>query len=140
MKINNDLIKIRKTMGLIFEETTEEFKIIFYIYFCDKDDPRYEEFIDRYHNLDMDLWVESSSAHHRGFSKQGILNTDNLEDAIDFARVIYDTFDENPLIVLSKQKVKNITPVGQNTQKLFIRLGEIFDELVENKSKGIYII
>lgn len=140
MKIKNDLRKIRKTMGLISEETTEEVKVIFYIYFCDKDDPRYEEFIDRYKTLDMDLWVESSRAHHMGFSKQGILNTDNLEDAVDFARVIYDTFDENPLIVLSKQKVKNISPVGHNPQKLFIRLGEIFDELVENKKKGIYII
>lgn len=127
-------------MGLIFEETTEEDKIIFYIYFCDKDDPRYEEFVDRYHNLDMDLWVDSSPAHHRGFSKQGILNMDNLEDAVDFARVIYDTFDENPLILLSKQRVRDVNPVGYNFQELFFNLGEVFDELVENKKNGIYII
>jgi hypothetical protein len=42
--------------------------------------------------------------------------------------------------VLSKQKVSNIEPVGQNNEEVFVKPGRKFDKLVSKGEKGIYIV
>ena len=53
---------------------------------------------------------------------------------------LFKRFDENILIVLSKQMVTNIEPVGENQEEVFVEPGRTFDELVADKKKGIYVV
>jgi hypothetical protein len=63
-----------------------------------------------------------------------------MSEAKMIARDISREFDDNILIVLSKQKVSNIEPVGQNNEEVFVKPGRKFDKLVGKDKKGIYII
>ena len=75
-----------------------------------------------------------------GFALQSILNTSNLSKAEKIATKLFKRFDENILIVLSKQMVTNIEPVGENQEEVFVEPGRTFDELVADKKKGIYVV
>jgi hypothetical protein len=63
-----------------------------------------------------------------------------MSEAKMISRDIFREFDNNILIVLSKQKVSNIEPVGENNEEVFVRPGRKFDKLVSKREKGIYIV
>ena len=130
-----DLIK-----QILREEIETKTKVLIYIYFCDYEDENFIEYVERFQNMDINFWVKPGKGHHRGFSIQSILDTDNMSEAKHISRVISEEFDDNILIVLSKQKVSNIEPVGENNEKAFVIPGRKFDKLVNKGKKGIYII
>ena len=90
--------------------------------------------------MTIDFWVKPGKGHHRGFSIQSILDTDDMDDSKHISRGILSEFDDNILIVLSKQKVSNIEPVGENNEKVFVKPGRKFDDLVDKGKKGVYIV
>jgi hypothetical protein len=122
------------------EETSTEVKYLIYIYFCDYDDPRFLEFVSKYEHMDIDFWVKPGKGHHRGFAIQSILNTHSKKRALDTVERIYNEFNQDILIVLSKQRVSNIEPIGINNEDVFTEVGRYFDKLVKQTKKGIYII
>ena len=125
---------------ILKEEASTEVKYLLYIYFCDYDDPRFREFVSKFEDMDIDFWVESGKGHHLGFAIQSILNTHSKKIALDIVERIYNEFDQDILIVLSKQRVSNIEPIGINNDDVFTEVGRYFDKLVRQKEKGIYII
>lgn len=125
---------------VIKEEIETKTKVLIYIYFCDYKDEKFKEYVERFQNMDIDFWVKPGKGHHRGFSIQSILNTDDMSEAKHISRNILKSFDNDILIVLSKQKVTNIEPVGENNEEVFIEPGRKFDKLVHKRKKGIYII
>jgi len=125
---------------IIKEEIETKTKVLIYIYFCNYEDENFREYVNRFKNMDIDFWVKPGKGHHRGFSIQSILDTDNMDEAKHISRGILSEFDDNILIVLSKQKVSNIEPVGENNEEVFIKPGRKFDKLVDKNEKGIYII
>jgi hypothetical protein len=130
-----DLIK-----QILREEIETKTKVLIYIYFCDYEDENFIEYVERFQNMDINFWVKPGKGHHRGFSIQSILDTDNMSEAKHISRGILREFDDNILIVLSKQKVSNIEPVGENNEEVFVIPGRKFDKLVNKGKKGIYII
>jgi hypothetical protein len=125
---------------IIKEEIETKTKVLIYIYFCDYKDENFREYFERFQNMDINFWVKPGKGHHRGFSIQSILDTDDMSEAKRISRGISEEFDGNILIVLSKQKVSNIEPVGENNEKVFVIPGRKFDKLVNKGKKGIYII
>ncbi len=125
---------------ILKEEVETKTKVLIYIYFCDHKDKNFREYVNRFQNMDINFWVKPGKGHHRGFSIQSILDTDDMSEAKMIARDISRKFDDNILIVLSKQKVSNIEPVGQNNEEVFVKPGRKFDKLVSKKEKGIYIV
>ena len=122
------------------EEVETKTKVLIYIYFCDHKDENFREYVERFQNMDINFWVKPGKGHHRGFSIQSILDTDDMSEAKHISRGISREFDNNILIVLSKQKVSNIEPVGENNEEVFVKPGRKFDKLVDKGKKGIYII
>ena len=90
--------------------------------------------------MDINFWVKPGKGHHRGFSIQSILDTDDMSEAKHISRGISREFDNDILIVLSKQRVSNIEPVGENNEEVFVKPGRKFDKLVDKGKKGIYVI
>jgi hypothetical protein len=125
---------------ILKEEISSEVKYLIYIYFCDYEDHRFREFVSKFENMDIDFWVKPGKGHHRGFAIQSILNTHSKKRALDIANKIYDEFNQDILIVLSKQKVTNLEPIGMNNDKVFIKPGRYFDKLVDKKEIGIYML
>ncbi len=121
-------------------KTTTEVKYLIYIYFCDYSDPKFKEFVDKFENMDIDFWVKPGKGHHMGFAIQSILNTHSKKRAMDTVEKIYNEFDRDILIVISKQKVTNKEPIGMNQEDVFTEVGRYFDKLVKNNKKGIYLI
>ena len=130
-----DLIK-----RVLREEVETKTKVLIYIYFCDHMDDNFRDYMERFKHMDIDFWVKPGKGHHRGFSIQSILNTDDMSEAKHISREILKEFDDNILIVLSKQKVSNIEPIGQNNEEVFVSPGRKFDKLVDKRKKGIYVI
>jgi hypothetical protein len=130
-----DLIK-----QILREEIETKTKVLIYIYFCDYEDENFREYVELFKDMDINFWVKPGKGHHRGFSIQSILDTDDMSEAEHISRGISRVFDNDILIVLSKQKVSNIEPVGQNNEEVFIKPGRKFDKLVDKNKKGIYII
>jgi hypothetical protein len=122
------------------EEVETKTKVLIYIYFCDYMDENFREYVNRFKSMDINFWVKPGKGHHRGFSIQSILDTDDMSEAKHISRGILEEFDNDILIVLSKQKVSNIEPVGENNEEVFIKPGRKFDKLVDKGEKGIYII
>ena len=125
---------------ILREEIETKTKVLIYIYFCDHKDKNFREYVNRFQNMDIDFWVKPGKGHHRGFAIQSILDTDDMSESKMIARDISREFDDNILIVLSKQKVSNTEPVGQNNEEVFVKQGRKFDKLVDKDKKGIYII
>jgi hypothetical protein len=125
---------------ILREEIETKTKVLIYIYFCDHKDKNFREYVNRFQNMDIDFWVKPGKGHHRGFAIQSILDTDDMSESKMIARNISREFDDNILIVLSKQKVSNTEPVGQNNEEVFVKPGRKFDKLVDKDKKGIYII
>ena len=125
---------------LLREEVETKTKVLIYIYFCDHKDENFRDYVNRFQNMYIDFWVKPGKGHHRGFSIQSILDTDDMSEAKMIARGISREFDNNILIVLSKQKVSNIEPVGENNEEVFVKPGRKFDKLVSKGEKGIYIV
>ena len=125
---------------IIKEEIETKTKVLIYIYFCNYEDENFREYVELFQNMDINFWVNPGKGHHRGFSIQSILDTDDMSEAKHISRGILREFDDNILIVLSKQKVSNIEPVGENNEDVFVKPGRKFDELVRKGKKGIYII
>ena len=134
MKLKESIRRILK------EEVSTETKYIIYIYFCDYSDPRIDDFISKFNDMDINFWVKPGKGHHTGFAIQSILDTHSLKTAKQTAKHIYETFDDDILIVLSKQQVSNIEPIGTNNEEVFTEPGRYFDKLVKKKENGIYII
>jgi hypothetical protein len=122
------------------KEVETKTKVLIYIYFCDYMDENFREYVNRFKSMDVNFWVKPGKGHHRGFSIQSILDTDDMSEAKHISRGILEEFDNDILIVLSKQKVSNIEPVGENNEEVFIKPGRKFDKLVDKGEKGIYII
>jgi hypothetical protein len=125
---------------ILKEEVETKTKVLIYFYFCDPKDENFREYVNRFQNMNIDFWVKPGKGHHRGFSIQSILDTDDMSGAKMISRDIFREFDENILIVLSKQKVSNIEPVGENNEEVFVRPGRKFDKLVSKGEKGIYSV
>ncbi len=125
---------------IIKEEIETKTKVLIYIYFCDYMDENFKEYVNRFQDMDINFWVKAGKGHHRGFSIQSILDTDDMDEAKHISRGILSEFDNDILIVLSKQNVSNIEPVGENNEEVFIKPGRKFDKLVDKNEKGIYII
>ena len=125
---------------LLREEVETKTKVLIYIYFCDHKDENFREYVERFKDMDINFWVNPGKGHHRGFSIQSILDTDDMSEAEHISRGISRVFDNDILIVLSKQRVSNIEPVGENNEDVFINPGRKFDKLVDKNKKGIYII
>ena len=130
-----DLIK-----QILREEIETKTKVLIYIYFCDYEDENFREYVELFKDMDINFWVKPGKGHHRGFSIQSILDTDDMSEAKHISRDISREFDDNILIVLSKQKVSNIEPVGENNEEVFVKPGRKFDKLVSKGEKGIYIV
>ena len=130
-----DLIK-----QILREEVETKTKVLIYIYFSHHIDANFREYVERFKDMDINFWVKPGKGHHRGFSIQSILDTDDMSEAKHISRGILEEFDNDILIVLSKQKVSNIEPVGENNEEVFIKPGRKFDKLVDKGEKGIYII
>jgi len=130
---------LQESIRRIIKEETET-KFLIYIYFCDYMDPRFDEYVNRFNNLNIDFWVKPGKGHHNGFTIQSILNTNNLNQAKQITNQIYETFDEDILIVISKQSVSNTEPIGTNNEKVFTKPGRYFDKLIRKNKKGIYLI
>ena len=122
------------------EEVETKTKVLIYIYFCDHKDENFREYVERFKDMDINFWVKPGKGHYRGFSVQSILDTDDMSEAKHISRGILREFDDNILIVLSKQRVSNIEPVGENNEEVFIKPGRKFDKLVDKGKKGIYIL
>jgi hypothetical protein len=142
-----DILKIYNNMNLkenikriLREEVSTETKYLIYIYFCDYSDSRIDDFISKFNDMDINFWVKPGKGHHTGFAIQSILDTHSLKTAKQTSKHIYETFDDDILIVLSKQQVSNIEPIGVNNEEVFTEPGRYFDKLVRKKEKGIYII
>jgi hypothetical protein len=125
---------------ILREEIETKTKVLIYIYFCDYEDENFREYVERFKDMDINFWVKPGKGHHRGFSIQSILDTDDMSEAKHISRDISLEFDDNILIVLSKQKVSNIEPVGENNEEVFVIPGRKFDKLVDKRKKGIYIL
>ena len=125
---------------ILREELLTEDKYLIYIYFCDYSDPRFNDFVGRFNDLDINFWVEPSKGHHNGFAIQSILDTHSLKRAKQTAKELYETFDDDIVIVLSKQRVSNKEPIGSNNEDVFTEPGRYFDKLVRQNKKGVYII
>ena len=122
------------------EEIETKTKVLVYIYFCDYKNENFKEYVNRFKNMNIDFWVKPSKGHHKGFSIQSILDTDDISEAKHISRDISREFDDDILIVLSKQRVSNIEPVGENNEDVFVEPGRKFDELVHKGKKGVYVI
>jgi len=135
--------KLRKIIrSIIREELETSEKYIIYAYFCSISDDRLREYVGRFKRIrkEIDFWVEPNASVLGGFGIQSILNTNNKEEANRIANLLYNTFDNDILIVLSKQNVSNFEPVGQNNDEVFVKPGKYFDELVKKNKRGIYFI
>jgi hypothetical protein len=135
--------KLRKIIrSIIREELETSEKYIIYAYFCSKSDSRFRGYVDRFKKIrrNIDFWVEPSASVSGGFGIQSILNTNNKREANRIANLLYNAFDNDILIVLSKQRVSNFEPVGQNNDEVFVRPGRYFDGLVKKGEKGIYFV
>jgi hypothetical protein len=130
-----DLIK-----QILREEIETKTKVLIYIYFCDYEDENFREYVELFKDMDINFWVKPGKGHHRGFSIQYILDTDDMSEAKHISRGILREFDDDILILLSKQRVSNIEPVGENNEEVFIKPGRKFDKLVDKGKKGIYIL
>ena len=137
----DDLFNLKESVRRILkEEVSTETKYLIYIYFCDYSDSRIDDFISKFNDMDINFWVKPGKGHHTGFAIQSILDTHSLKIAKQTSKHIYETFDDDILIVLSKQQVSNIEPIGVNNEEVFTEPGRYFDKLVKKKEKGIYII
>jgi len=140
MNLQENIDRIQSMMGINESELETSEKVLIYIYFCDYEDENFKKYVDKFNKIDIDFWVKPGKGHHRGFALQSILNTSNLGKAEKIATRLFKIFDENILIVLSKQMVTNIEPVGENQEDVFVLPGRTFDELVTDKKKGIYTV
>ena len=140
MNLQENIQRIQSMMGINESELETREKVLIYIYFCDHGDEDFKKYVDKFNKTDIDFWVKPGKGHHMGFAIQSILNTSNLGKAEKIATKLFKRFDENILIVLSKQMVTNIEPVGENQEEVFVEPGRTFDELVADKTKGIYVV
>lgn len=126
----------------LLEELRKEEKYIIYVYFCDFDDPRFREFVETFREIQnqIDFWVKPGKAHHRGFAIQSILNTNNQQEAKAVADFLLEQFGNDILVVLSKQVVSNLEPIGQNNEEVFIEVGDKFDVLKNKGNTGVYFV
>jgi len=126
----------------LLEELRREEKYIIYVYFCDFDDPRFREFVEKFKEIQnqINFWVKPGKAHHRGFAIQSILDTNNQQEAQTTADFLFEQFDNDILIVLSKQVVSNLEPIGQNNEEVFIEVGNEFDSLKNKGNIGVYFV
>lgn len=102
----------------------------------------YESWVKKsmtFKNLDVDWWVEPMGASHLGLAKQSILNTNSLKKAKEISEKISKEFNDDCLIVLKKGKVSQKEPIGHNIEEVFYSVGRLFDNLVREESKGIFI-
>lgn len=119
---------------------TEE-KVIFNTFLCryNTDIEKWKDYINRFKNLDVDWWVKPCGGSTAGLAYQSILNTGDIEEAVRISEDIFKTFDNDILIVISKQLVRNYEPVGQNNEDAFVGCGRFFDKLVRKNEKGIFV-
>ena len=122
-----------------FEGKKEE-KILFLIYLVDRRNTKWRNYVNIFRNLDIDWWVEPNGSHHRGLVYQSILNTDDLEEGKKISNYIKDQFDEPVLICLSKGMVSDSKPVGESQDKDWVKIGRVFDKMVSENKRGIYVI
>lgn len=135
--------KLRKIIrNIIREELERGEKYLIYAYFCSISDDRFRGYVGRFKRIrkNIDFWVEPNASVSGGFGIQSILNTNNKEEANRIANLLYNTFDNDILIVLSRQNVSNFEPVGQNNDEVFVKPGRYFDGLIKSGKKGIYFI
>ena len=62
-----------------------------------------------------------------------------IDNASKIADKMYDAFNEDILIVMSKRTVSNKEPVGESNDKCWIDVGRYFDDLAREYKKGIFI-
>jgi hypothetical protein len=119
---------------------TEE-KVIFNIFLCPyaTNNKKWVDYIEIFKNLNVDWWVKPNAGNPLGLAYQSILNTDDINEAIKISNYIFEKFDNDVLIVISKNFVRNFEPVGMNNEDAFIGCGRYFDKLVKNNKKGIFV-
>lgn len=117
-------------------------KILFLAYLINRNtnSNKWKICIDTFNNLDIDWWVKPQGASHLGLAYQSILNTDDLDKAIEISEYIESQFDIPILICLSKEIVSNHEPVGESNDSAWWKIGRTFDKMVSEDEKGIHII
>jgi len=118
-------------------------KIIFYIFLishqeAEKDYYRWTQKHLTFKDLDVDWWVKPKGASHLGLGYQSILNTSDIEKAKEISESISEIFENDCLILLKRGNVKQ-EPINKNNDKVFHSIGNLFDNLVREKTKGIFI-
>lgn len=127
-----------------YDKWTWDEKIIINIFLCyyneSQKDNKWATYLKRFKDLKVDWWVQPHAGNIFGLAYQSILNTNDMDDANSIAKYIFNEFDEDILIVLSKQCVRNYEPVGLNNDEGFTECGRFFDKLVKGRKKGIFVI
>ena len=120
-----------------------EEKVIFNIFLCYHEENNLEKWkncIQKFKDLNINWWVEPNAGHHLGLAYQSILDVSDIKEAEEISKDIMKIFDNDALIVISKQMVHNYEPVGRNNEKAFHECGRYFDKLVSQNKKGLFII
>jgi len=128
-----------------FDKWIRADKVIINIFLCyyneSQKDNKWTNRLKKFKELKgVDWWVKPQAGHHLGLAYQSILNTDSIDEAKNIAEYIFDEFNKDILIVLSKQNVRNFEPVGMNNDEGFTECGRAFDKLVREKEKGIFVV
>lgn len=126
-----------------YENLKYEEKVIFNIFLCYHDEENIEKWMDclqKFKNLNINWWVEPNVGHHSGLAYQSILDVSNIKEAEEISKDILKIFNDDALIVISKQLVHNEEPVGRNHEIAFHECGRYFDKLIRQRKKGLFII
>jgi len=119
-----------------------EEKVIFniFLYYHDEDNlEKWKNCIQKFKNLNISWWVEPNTGHHLGLAYQAILDVSDINEAEEISKNILEIFNNDALIVISKQMVHNYE-LGWNNEKAFHECGRYFDNLVSQGKKGLFII
>jgi len=115
----------------------KKYLINLFIGFYENDD--WNKRIKIFKSLDINWYQYPTVGHSLGFAVQGILDTDNKEEALNICNYINEKLGET-IIVLSLIDMRGITfPIGQCNDIELVEPGRFFDKKIKEGEFGIFI-
>jgi hypothetical protein len=122
-----------------FEINKPANKVIFNMFICDYESPKWKENVEILKRIDFPTSIEKSKGYHKGLSIQVLLDMD-IQSAKEFSDEIFNMFLDKPLIVIAEVNViMKKQPIGYYFDKDLWEPGRYFDKLIERGEGGVFI-
>lgn len=116
-------------------------KTIFNMFVCYRieGNKKWIECVNILNKIKFPTSIPTGMGHHLGLSIQVLLDT-NIEDSFEFSKGVSKLFPDEPIIVIGEVNTPMTDdPIGQQYTDDLIGPGRMFDNLVKENKRGIYI-